>query len=292
MDKQERLFLEVREMKDMIQELLRSNQMVIQSNNEIKQLLLGELGQRDYTSIVDTSANDSAQNFMTVEAKCGNANADLFKRITNVYFNEELERIKSNNVRKSARRVSVELGGAMCDFLNQQLQGTGLSFNRYPDGLIIISGKEKTIGAIKVISDLGFHRGGQWFEYADDIVKHCKQKYEITNNRIFFVISSLRNGLEQKHVANLLDREIRSNWEFMNNRTLVNEYVEKFTDLTTCLADPRKQIYIMASELHPNVVADDLHKMNDDQRRETFKQIEEYDWISDINCFFEELRHL
>jgi hypothetical protein len=78
----------------------------------------------------------------------------------------------------------------------------------------------------------------------------------------------------------------------LNNRTWVDEYVENFINLTTYLADPRKQIYVMASELHPNVIADDLHKMNDNQKRDTFKQIEEYDWVSDINGFLEELRHL
>ncbi|MGG0937009.1 hypothetical protein ABHN11_12975 [Brevibacillus centrosporus] len=285
MNKQEHLLEEI---KDMIKELVQSNQMVIQTNNEIKQLLLGKLELRQ-----DPSDNEhSTPHFMTTEVTNENVNADLFKRIAHVYFNEEIERIKSNNVRKSARRVSVELGRAMCDFLNQQLQGTGLGFSRFPDGLIIINHGEKWIGAIKIISDLGFHRGEQWFEYAEGIVNHCNKKYGITNDRIFFVISSLRNGLDQKHVEKLLNRDIRSNWEFMNNRTLVDEYVEKFTYLTTCLAEPRKQIYVLASELHPNVIADDLHKMNDEQKSETFKQIEEYDWILDLNDFLEELRHL
>jgi hypothetical protein len=36
------------------------------------------------------------------------------------------------------------------------------------------------IGAIKIITDLGFHRGEQWFEYSEDIVKHCSKKYGIT----------------------------------------------------------------------------------------------------------------
>lgn len=291
MNKQEQL---LEEMNYMMKQLLQSNQMVIQSNNEIKQLLLEELRQRKDTSDSYNTSKDNPlqQQFMTAEMANESVNVDLFKRIINVYFNEEIERIKSNNVRKSARRVSVELGGAMCDFLNQQMQGTDLGFNRFPDGLIIINHGEKWVGAIKIISDLGFHRGEQWFKYAEDIVKHCNKKYGITSDRVFFVISSLRNGLDQKHVEKILNREIRSNWEFMNNPTLVHEYVGKFTDLTTCLATPRKQIYVMASELHPNVIADDLHKMNDVQKKETFKQIEEYEWISDITGLLEELRIL
>lgn len=78
----------------------------------------------------------------------------------------------------------------------------------------------------------------------------------------------------------------------MTNREWVNEYVKKFTELTTCLAEPSKQIYVMASELHPNVVADDLHKMNDEQRKEALKQIDNYNWISDINGLLNELRNL
>lgn len=282
--------IQIEEIKNLLQELLRSNQIMIQSNNEIKQILLRNFETTINSKIIDDEEKNA--NFVTSETTNSNVNADLFKRIINVYYNEEIERIKSNNVRKSARRVSVELGGAMCDFLNQNMQGTGLSFNRFPDGLIIITADNKWVGAIKIISDLGFHRGDQWFEYANDIVDHCKTKYEIENNRIFFVISSLRNGLEQKHVAKLLNRNIRSNWEFMNNRKLVDEYVEKFIDMTTCLSEPHKQIFVMASEMHPNVVADELHKVNDEQKKETFKQIETYDWVSDINEFLGELRHL
>lgn len=297
MNKQEQLLEDI---KDMIKELVQSNQLVIQTNkmmietnNEIKQLLLDNLGLRQELSDTHSKSSDhTVSNLIATDISSEHVNADLFKRITQVYFNEEIERIKSNNVRKSARRVSVELGGAMCDFLNQHLQGTGLRFSRFPDGLIIINNGENWVGAIKIISDLGFHRGEQWFEYAEGIVKHCKKKYGITKDQIFFVISSLRNGLDQKHVEKLLNKEVRSNWEFMNNRPLVDEYVEKFTDLTTCLGNPRKQIYVMTSELHPNVIADDLHKMNDEQKNETFKQIEEYEWISDLNDFLEQLRHL
>lgn len=78
----------------------------------------------------------------------------------------------------------------------------------------------------------------------------------------------------------------------MTNRDWVNEYIKKFVELTISLTEPSNQIYVMASELHPNVVADDLHKMNNEQRREAFKQVDEYNWISDINGLLNELRNL
>ena len=280
------------EIRDTLKELLRSNQIIIQSNNELKKLFHGEYGLRENTLNENPTESETLPYSITAEDSSGNVNVDLFKRIITVYFNEEVERIKSNNVRKSARRVSVELGGTMCDFLNQHLQGTGLKFKRFPDGLIIVRDGDKEVGAIKVLSDIGFHRGKQWFEYVEEIVEHCSKKYEIENDHIFFVIASLRNGLDQKHVSKLLNRDIRSNWVFMNNRPLVDEYVNKFIDLTTFLPDPQNQIYIMASELHPNVIADDLHKMNEQQKKELFKQVEEYNWISDLNDFLDALRHL
>ncbi len=282
------------EIRDVLKELLRSNQTVIQSNNEIKELLLGrsEYHRNPSTTDVVLSNADHEQNFMKEKSTCVNENADLFKRIINVYFNEEIQRIKSNNVRKSARRVSVELGGTMCDFLNQRLQGTGLNFDRFPDGLILVTAGGEWRGAIKIISDIGFNRGEQWYEYAENIVNHCKTKYDISNDRIYFVIASLQNGLDQGFVEKILNREIRSNREFMTNRDWVNEYIKRFAELTISLAEPRNQIYVMASELHPNVVADDLHKMNDEQRRGVFKQVDEYNWISDINGLLNELRNL
>ncbi|MBB2483182.1 hypothetical protein H5P36_23790 [Bacillus sp. APMAM] len=272
--------------------MIQSNQMVIQSNNEIKQLLLEKTGLLENKKLSSSLNNEPLQPFIASEPNDTNINAELFKKVVNVYFNEEIERIKSNNVRKSARRVSVELGISMAEFLKKYLQSTGLIFQRFPDGLVLITHDGKWLGAIKFITDLGFHRGEQWFEYVEEIVEHCKTKYSIKKSRIFFIISSLRNGLEQKHVAKLLNRDIRSNWVFMNNRIWVEEYVEKFIELTTILPTPHKQIYIMASELHPNVVADDLHKMTEEQKMETFKEIENYEWISDLNKFLEELKHL
>ncbi|MCM3390599.1 hypothetical protein M3649_21175 [Ureibacillus chungkukjangi] len=297
MGNQDHILEELKELvKDLVKTsnmLIQSNQSVIQSNQEIKQLLL----QKDLISVLDIEASNTLNTEFTPPPAISkgtdeNINAELFKKIVNVYYYEEIERIKSNNVRKSARRVSVELGKTMVDFLYQHLKDTGLSFKRFPDGLILITSEEKWIGAIKIISDLGFHRGEQWNKYVEEIVEHCNTKYDLNNRNIYFVISSLRNGLEQGHVAKLLDREIRSNWEFMNNRTLVDEYVKKFIRLTTCLETPNKQIYIMGSEIHPNVIADDLHKMNEEQYIDAYNQIDQYDWICDLKEFLDELRHL
>ncbi|MGG3284112.1 hypothetical protein [Paenibacillus solani] len=115
--------------------MLRSNHMVIQSNNEIKKLLAARSENQTSPLTTPVLCNDDHEQYsMKGNSICGDGNADLFKRIVTVYFYEEPERIKSNNVRKSARRVSVELGGTMCDFLDHRLQSTGLSFDRFPDG--------------------------------------------------------------------------------------------------------------------------------------------------------------
>lgn len=219
-----------------------------------------------------------------------NINSDLFKRLIQVYSNEELERLKSNNKRKSARRVSVELGGTMCDFLNQHLIDHGVESSRLPDGLVVLTYNGKYVGAIKLITDMGFTRGEKWFEYAEGIVEHCEKKYDLENNQIYFIVSSLRNGVEQGYINKLINEEVRSNWEFLNNRKITDEFVDKYAELTISLAEPKKQIYFLASELHPNVIADDLHKMTEDQKRETYNQIESYNWINDLNELLEVIK--
>ncbi|OUS77293.1 hypothetical protein B1748_09125 [Paenibacillus sp. MY03] len=218
-----------------------------------------------------------------------NASATLFKRLVDVYYNEELKRIELNNVRKSSRRVSVELGKTLCDFLNHQLLGQGMKFERQPDGLVIASRGLDNVVAIKLITDMGFYRGSQWNEVASDIVDVCETKYGISNDRVFFIISSLRNGIDQGYVESLLGHEVKSNWEFLNNRQWVDSYVRKFIDTTHSLVNPRNQMYFMASEMHPNVVAEDLYKMSNEQMKEALLKIDEYTWISNLQDLINQL---
>jgi hypothetical protein len=254
-----------------------------QKTNGYLKMILEQLTERIDNNGPMYSINEDPSKWIIKDSVPKNINAEIFKRSIDVYYNEELERIKSNNNRKAPRRVSVELGGALCDFLNRNLMDEGIESTRFPDGLVILKYNDRYIGAIKIITDIGFNRGEKWFEYAEGIVKHCKTKYDLENNKVFFIISSLRNGVDQGYIENLLDRDIRSNLQFLNNRKLVIEFIEKYISLTTSLAVPNKQIYILASELHPNIIADDLHKMTDEQKRETFKQVDAYEWLSDLN---------
>ncbi|MDG0789967.1 hypothetical protein OMP38_03185 [Cohnella ginsengisoli] len=209
--------------------------------------------------------------------------SNLFRRIVDVYYKEELERIKSGNSKKSARRVSVELGKTLADLFNEQMAQKGMTFQRMPDGMVIGEVEEESRIAIKLITDTGYYRGEHWNEIIEDILESCEEKYGIKNDRVYFIIASLRNGLDQSYIEKLLGEKVRSNGEFLKNRSLVLKYIKKFKATTTSLAAPYDQIYVMASEMHPNVLAEDLHKMTNAQMQEVLDKLDEYEWLSDLS---------
>lgn len=218
-----------------------------------------------------------------------NLNAELFLGATKVYFDEESERLKLGNAKKSGRRVSVELTSMVSAFFNEHLV-KGLVAERETDGFVYVRRDDEPICAIRFITDMGFIRGDKWFEIADELV--AKTRYGLQNHQVFFIVASLRNGLDQSHVQSYLGREVGSNWQFMHDRDLVKEYLAKVQENTTCLADPKKQLIYLASEQHPNVMADDLHKMTPEKREEKKNDVSNYEWIHSVETIIEQINRM
>lgn len=218
-----------------------------------------------------------------------NLNAELFLGATDVYYDEEGERLNLGNAKKSGRRVSVALTNMISTFFNKYLK-EGLVAGRETDGFVYVRNNEQIVCAIRFITDMGFIRGDKWYEIADELVS--KVRYSLQSHQVFFIVASLRNGLEQSHVQNYLGRDVASNWKFMHDRDLVKTYVAKVQNNTTCLANPAKQLIFMASELHPNVLADDLHKIPAEKRDEKRNEVRNYNWIHSVETIIEQINHM
>lgn len=218
-----------------------------------------------------------------------NLNAELFLGVTNVYFEEEGERIKLGIERKSGRRLNVGITNTISDFFNRYL-GEGYTAERETDGSVYVWKNGEAICAIRFITDMGFIRGDKWYEIANELVS--KVKFGLKKHQMFFIVSSLRNGLSLGQVEEYLGRKVVSSWQFMNDRDAVSEYVAKVQTNTTCLADPEKQLVFLATSLHPNVLADDMYKLPPDLRDEKRNEVRNHPWIHNIETIIDQIKRM
>ncbi|MBO2944518.1 hypothetical protein JJQ72_11115 [Paenibacillus sp. F411] len=218
-----------------------------------------------------------------------NLNAELFLGVTDVYFAEEGERLRLGNARKSGRRVNVEITNMLSDFFNRHL-GEGYTADRETDGSVYVWKDGRPISAIRFITDMGFIRGEAWYEIADGLVS--KVRHGLKKHQIFFIVGSLRNGLDLGQVESYLGKKVVSGWQFMHDREAVKEYVAKVQARTTCLADPEKQLIFLATGAHPNVLADDMYKLPADLRDEKRVEVRNYEWIHNIDTLIDQIKLL
>lgn len=188
---------------------------------------------------------------LAVERKVTSAEEEFFIRITRVYYEEEKLRRAKQGQRKSARRISEQIGGELASFFTQKLPQYKVSSHQ---GLLLFYKDNEIVAVLKYITDLGYSRGDQWYEYINSILKICKNQYNVSPNRVFFIISSILNGLDNTHVRNVLEKPV-SNAELIMNRTLLKSYLEKYIKDIKTLPIPNSQVFFAGVEIHPNVLA-------------------------------------
>lgn len=215
---------------------------------------------------------------------------ELFERLTGVYLNEEIERIKTNKSKKSSRRVSVNLNKELKIFFEKHLDNTNVEIERVKEGILIFYVNETPVAAVKLITDLGFCRSENFFDVVDYIVGVCK-KYEVERENIFFIISTLRNGIEKPYVEELLGHAISSNDEFLKNHIWVKKFIKEYKCRVKELPDPMKQIHILASELHPNALSEQLINASD-FKDIYIEELKKYQWHSNLTELFKSLHEI
>ncbi len=215
---------------------------------------------------------------------------ELFEKLTGVYLNEEIERIKTNKSKKSSRRVSVNLNKELKSFFEKHLGDINFEIERVKEGILIFYVDGNPVAAVKLITDLGFCRSEDFFDVVNHIVGICK-KYEVERENVFFIISTLRNGIEKPYVEKLLAHTISSNDEFLKNHMWVKKFIEEYKSRVTGLPNPMEQIHVLASELHPNTLSEQLIHASDfkDIYREELKK---YQWHSNLTELFTDLHEI
>lgn len=263
-------------------------------NNQLLQVLIENLMGKNVSAVLDTPVFAQQIERLTpnsADSTHYSRTYELFMQVTKVYMEEEALRLANFKRKKAARRVSINLGTAIEDFFMEYLEDDQITVERAKDGLIVFYKDAEPCATLKFMSDLGFHRGDGWYEYIDAVVKESQEIYGVTNDRVYFIIGSLRNGVEKPHVERLLGRPISSNWDFLTNEADVDKYLARYLAGVSALADPKKQVYFMASELHPNVLGDVLYEARDDEKKtaDLLKVAQEYRWLSDIQKLVNDL---
>ncbi|MCX7568685.1 hypothetical protein OS242_01705 [Tumebacillus sp. DT12] len=261
---------------------------VQKQNNQFLQMLIESLTGKNLSAVLNTPV--LAQQIKRLIPNSGDHTPysrthELFMQVTKVYMEEEALRLANFKRKKAARRVSINIGTALEDFFMEQLDDDRITVERAKDGLIVFYKEEKPCATLKFMTDLGFHRGEGWYDYIKAVVKESQEIYGVPNDRVYFIVSSLRNGIEKPHVEKLLGRSISSNWDFLTDDTAVDEFLDRYLAGVPALADPMKQVYFMAAAMHPNVLGDELYdsKKNESEYARFVKAAEDCRWLSDIN---------
>ncbi|KPV45122.1 hypothetical protein [Alicyclobacillus ferrooxydans] len=194
--------------------------------------------------------------------------AELFTRVLQVYFEEEQLVLERGGGKKSSIRVSNNLARVFTEFFSDQVPDVEINVEK--GNMLVFWRDERPLCALKVYTDLGYgSRGERWYGSIDEFVREA-QGYGIKPRNVFFLVMSMRNGLDNEHVQQLLGREM-SNKELLDpkNRSYLEEFLREYVSKARGhVPDPRSQLYFLAAALHPNVLEEALAE-----------DIEGYDWL-------------
>jgi hypothetical protein len=223
--------------------------------------------------------------------------AQLFMELAGVYMNEERERIKAGKSKKAARRVSVNLGERIIDFFSKELPAnTGIAIERSKiGGLITFSKNGKSFAVLKFLTDLGYSRSERFYEVIQEVQLHAEEEFGVERDNVFFLVSSLHNGIEKSYVEGMLGENISSLHEFLLNKKQVRSFLDIYIANTPTLTHPKSNIYFLASDIHPNVLAQDILTdldYGDSSYYEMISNVNNYEWLSHIEDLIFEINAL
>ncbi|WP_318615205.1 hypothetical protein [Sporosarcina sp. YIM B06819] len=221
-----------------------------------------------------------------------NNSSALFKKLVHVYRDEEIIRIESGRSKKSSRSVSASCGVTLQKFFAKQLNIPGLIIERSKKGgLFAFSIHGKVFATLKYMTDIGYRRGDSFYEVIDDVVKMSKELFDVDADQVFIVVSSLKNSTKKSYVETLLEQKVASNPDFLSNRGLVQQFIEKYLIGISHFLNGRNNVLFMAAEIHPNILANDL--LNKEMPPSTiYEMIDNYGWLSSIDELLERLKVL
>ncbi|MEH7502911.1 hypothetical protein V7152_13020 [Neobacillus drentensis] len=221
--------------------------------------------------------------------------SQLFMDITGVYINEEMERQRAGKSKKAARRVSVKLGEVLVQFFSNELSNSimDLKIERSKiGGLIIFTVEETPIAVLKFLTDLGYSRGERFYEVIQEVQNLAEDVFGVEKDNVFFLISSLFNGIEKSYVEKMIGETLESNQVFLLNKQQVQLFINNYINKASSYEDPRSNIYFMAADIHPNNLANDFLDDKDGDYYLMIDNVNHYDWLSSIETLVDQIKEI
>ncbi|UZJ79354.1 hypothetical protein [Fictibacillus sp. KU28468] len=273
------------DMSEKIYELLLDIHTEIKTTNELLQDL------SKHTLNVEHNQNTTLEE-ITLFAKephiKDNPEAELFERLILTYLEEEQIRIASGNQRKAPRRVSIQLNQSLKEFFEKYLGDTHIHVERIKEGFILFKVRDTPLAAVKLITDLGFARSEDFFQAAKEYT-HTAATFGVEPGNMFFIIGTVKNGINKSYVEKVLDQSFTATSDFLNDHTLVKKFNEQYFSQVDALPRPTKQIFVLASEIHPNDLSFDLVNGRTDMDSIQSK-IKAYPWLCELGRLFDAVK--
>lgn len=223
-----------------------------------------------------------------------NKEATLFMELAYVYMEEENRRIQSGKNKKAARRISVNLGEAIIKFFEKELDVPDIKIERSKTGgLIVFRKMEQPVAVLKYMTDLGYSRGKDFYDVIKEVQQTAQTEFGVESENVFFLIASLMNSIEKPFVEKMIGEEIQSNLNFLSNKKQVQLFINNYLSGVTLFNDPKRNVYFMASELHPNLVGEDIRiSLNSGtlDYYETLHKVNVYDWYCSLDLLVCEIK--
>lgn len=200
---------------------------------------------------------------------------ELIIETSKVYLDETKRKSIENLQRKSTRKISDNLLLMQLKFLSKYLL-PNYTVSRGKNGSIIVSKENVPVALIRFYTDLGFHRGEHWSKDISNMIS-ISNSLSIPTDNIFLVVLSNLNGLDNQHIASTINNSI-STKDILNstNINLLKKYCKLYIDsFNILLPNPQAQMFFLASDLHPNVIAEDIFN-----NPNTVIDLANYAWLS------------
>ncbi|QRG68303.1 hypothetical protein [Brevibacillus choshinensis] len=179
--------------------------------------------------------------------------SEFFRKIAEVYAEEEELKQEKNLKRKSGVRLSHNVTAAVRSFFQGALSENGMDVTNEGPLLFVYKGQEAT-ACIRFYADLGFHRGDHFYGEIEKVV-HQAASRGVSNKDVFVIVSSLVNSIDGSHVKQLMGENVPDTASLLtlSYRSLLQEYIELYVNNISSLANPIRQVFFLSAENHPNV---------------------------------------
>lgn len=179
--------------------------------------------------------------------------SEFFRKIAEVYAEEEELKQEKNLKRKSGVRLSHNVTAAARSFFQGALSENGMDVTNEGPLLFVNKGQEVT-ACIRFYADLGFHRGDHLHGEIEKVV-HQAASRGVSNEDVYIIVSSLVNSIDGSHVKQLMGENVPDTASLLTvpYRGLLQEYLELYVKNISPLANPIQQVFFLSAENHPNV---------------------------------------